>query len=335
MNNYVSTRGYGSKLTAALLVLMFFSCCSENNMELSHRQDVLLLDNQEQFDALANFAMKADSAEKAEYTNTLGFKSLKTIMEEVEAAEEALLAELEAKYDTDTPREREYAAITKEYLEKGVLRLDEFGIPELNITIPAFALFLNEDRQVKVGDQLYEFGYENVKVIEPQSKAELAINPVERIIRNEKKPILGNDKSCTSTSGKYRLITYENNLIWSSGNGAPCGDSKFSHYLKLRSLKKVFGSWHNHKTSALRITGSVRISHFERNVTTGELKFVSYMTNENGYFYNLPDDHTEEHYFVRDYPLKYGANNQCIEYQIKFDYTNHTGIGKNGTHCSL
>lgn len=321
-------------LAASLLTLAFFSCI-ESEVQLDSTEDMLILDNQEQFDELVNFAMIADSAEIAEYTKSLDYKSLYLILEEVEAAEEKLLAELEAKYDPEIPREREYATITQKYLEKGVLRLDEFGIPELNITIPAFALFLNEDRALKIDGQTYQFDYDNIKVIEPNTKTEIAVNPVERIIRQGKKPSSDNGKSCISTSGRYRLITYENNLIWSTGNGAPCGDSKFSHWLLLRSLKKVFGSWHNHKTSALRIKGSVRISHYERKMDTGELKFIRYMTNENGYFYNLPDDHTEDHYFVRDYPLKYGINNECITYQIKFDYTHHTGIGKNGTTCSL
>ncbi|ELR71738.1 hypothetical protein C900_02323 [Fulvivirga imtechensis AK7] len=330
----LSTFWYGSKLIAALLILTFFSC-SENDISFNSDENMLTLDNQEQFDDLVNFVMTADSAEIADYTSSLDFKSLKVIMQEVEAAEEALLAELEAKYDPDIPREREYAAITKQYLEKGVLRLDEFGIPELNIPIPAFALFLNEEREVKIGDQTYQFDYDNIRIIEPESRTELAVNPVERISHEGGKAGLENGKSCTSTSGKYRLITYENNLIWSTGNGVPCGDSKFSHWLLLRSLKKVFGSWHNHKTSALKIRGSVRIAHYQILYPSGELKFIRYMTFENNYFYNLPYDHTEDHYFVRDYPLKYGINNECISYQIKFDYTYHTGIGKNGTGCSL
>lgn len=334
MKKTLSTFGYGSKLIAALLVFTLFSC-SENDISLHGDENMLTLNDQEQFDDLVNFVMEADSVELADYTNSLDFKSLKTIMDEVEAAEEQLLAELEAKYDPEIPREREYAAITKEYLEKGVLRLDEFGIPELNITIPAFAYFLNENREVKIGEQTYQFGYDNVKVIEPESKAELAVNPVERVIRETGKPGLENGKSCTSTSGRYRLITYENNLIWSTGTGIPCNDAEFSHWLKLRSLKKVFGSWHNHKTSALRIKGSVRISHYQRYMETSNLTFIRYMVNNNNYFYNLPDDHTAEKYFVRKYRLNYGINYECIMYHIKFDYTNHTGIGKNGTTCSL
>lgn len=335
MNNYETTRGYGSKLTAALLILMFCSCCSENNIEVNKPEGILALENQEQFDDLVDFAMEADSSQIAEYTNSLEFKSLKQIMEEVEEAEEKLLADLEAKYDPDVPRDREYARITQEYLAKGVLRLDEFGIPELNITIPAFAMFLNEDREVRIGGETYLFGYDNIKVMEPENKTALAVNPVERIIREGEKPGLGNTKSCTSTSGKYRLITYENNVIWSSGTGLPCNDAEFSHWLRLRSLKKVFGSWHNHKTSALRVTGSVRISHYKRSVESGTTTFIRHMVNDNNYFYNLPDDHTAEKYFVRKYRLSYGVNNECITYHIKFDYTNHTGIGKNSTACSL
>ena len=328
-----STRGYGSMLAAALLALALFSC-SENEIKLETSEKMLTLDNEEQFHELVNFAMEADSAEIAEHTKSLDYKSLHMIMEEVEVAEEKLLTELEAKYDPEIPREREYATITQKYLERGVLRLDEFGIPELNITIPAFALFLNEDRALKIDGQTYQFGYDNIKVIEPNTKTEIAVNPVERIIRQGKKPSSDNGKSCISTSGRYRLITYENNLIWTTGISAPCGDSRFSHWLKLRSLKKVFGSWYNHKTSALRVKGSVRIAHYKRDNVSG-LTFIRYMTNENNYFYNLPDHHTATKYFVSEYPVRYGINNECIEYQINFDYTNHVGIGKNGTTCSL
>lgn len=331
----LSTFGNGSKSIATLLILTIFSCCSENDILLTNDKSMLTLNNQDQFDELVDFVMEADSAEIAEYTNSLDFKSLKTIMDEVEAAEEELLAELEMKYDPEIPREREYAAITKEYLDKGVLRLDEFGIPELNIPIPAFALFLNEEREMKIGDKTLRFSYDDIKVIEPQTMTEIAVNPVERIIRETKKPGQENGKSCTSTSGKYRLITYENNQIWSSGTGVPCSDSRFSHWLKLRSLKKVFGSWHNHKTSALRIKGSVRISHYKSENHGSDLTFIRHMTNENNYFYNLPDHHTATKYFIKDYPLRYGINNECIQYHIKFDYTNHVGIGKNGTTCSL
>ena len=174
-------------------------------------------------------------------------------------------------------------------------------------------------------------------MVESDEASGIQVHRVER-----KKSKLSNARvsaisSCDVNSGGYRLISYENWVGYFTNYGG-CNSSNETYYIQLRSLKKILGTWQNHKTNQWSFISTLKLElwgvapYSDPNYPS---YFATDLVNETNVTHAGPFDHTWNYYFLDHYPPNcYGWP---FGYRPKYVWRVHsfTTYGKNGTTCDL
>jgi hypothetical protein len=294
------------------------------------------------------------------------FVSLRSIYETSIQEEEKFLAEMVAKYgenSTLTRAELGYSAFTQKYLDKKVLVIDEYGLVDMNISIPELAHVVNADGIVKVGNSIVQYKRDVTKTITDGDDGKVAlldmtmatdqsrgiiVDNVSRIRRDltghvSSKGRMEANTSCDDVNNGYRLIAYEERV--GSYQEDFCGyNHVINWFVRLRSLKKILGTWQNHSTNYLQVvSNNVQIGHYH--VLDGEYpdmtnaRTILIFANEVNVVHDLPYGHTEEHYYVRNYNWRCygpGPEDRTLYYNVMYGaVTDITVKGKNSTQCDV
>jgi hypothetical protein len=325
-------------------------------------QTFLTFTNFEEFNNATQLASSLDTTVRTTGNYRVGSptrlnKSLREIYEEVNEEENTFLEELSAKHgssSTLTRAEIGWTPKAKELIESEALLIDDSDILEMNITVPSYADFVNSDGIVKIGNEIYQFKKDYVRVITDGSVSKIAllknlttdknginVYPVSRERKSVKNAKTQANSSCQNTNGSYRLLAYEDWVGFYLPGGNCNGQLELNnYYLTLRSLKRILGTWQNHNTGELRAEGNVKITH---TVSCSNEPFpVLYATiiDDPNYSRSCPFGNTCYIYFMQNYDVKpCNAANSCsgnIYYQgisINIVNNDHHGFGKNGTNC--
>lgn len=146
----------------------------------------------------------------------------------------------------------------------------------MNVSIPLYAYFVNVDGIVQIDGKIYQLKKDKIKVIADGDASKVGlfkstnktskelqievseVNRTSKVIEDTGRKM--SNTSCTSTVDNYRLIAYEE--VGSGPEVSYCGHNIY-YYYTLRSLKKILGTWQNHKTDYLRIrSDNIVINHY-------------------------------------------------------------------------
>jgi hypothetical protein len=117
---------------------------SESNFKLDN--GILNFRDQAVFDSLVRALSEKDSEFLQDWESKLGFKSIRSVYEKAVSEEESFLENLKLKYGDDPNLTREkigYSDYTQHNLKNQSITLDDYGIVEMNITVPSFGSLLN------------------------------------------------------------------------------------------------------------------------------------------------------------------------------------------------
>ena len=235
------------------------------------------------FNKMAEELSTKDIAYIRTWEKGLGFKSASSIYEDAIEEEDKFLATMVKKYGENsevTRNEIGFSELTQKYLDKGILSANEEGILNINVMIPILAPLVNEEGLVRVGNEIRQYKYNYLKIIldadynkisrlseQQEGTEKIHVAAVERQ-QHEIKDV-GRTKalsSCESIVGSHRLIAYEEKTAVDEG-GSPCKVLRNDYYIKLRSLKKILGTWQNFKTSQFTLTSDYCLDHLNCDFT--------------------------------------------------------------------
>jgi hypothetical protein len=322
----------------------------------------LTFTNFEEFDNATKLASSLDTTVRTTGNFRVGSptrlnKSLREIYEEVNEEENTFLEELSAKHGSSSTLSRAEIGWTpkaKELIEREALLIDDLDILEMNITVPSYADFVNSDGIVKIGNEIYQFKKDYVRVITDGSVSKISllknlttdkngieVYPVSRQRKLSNSGRTQANSSCQNTNGSYRLLAYED-WVGAYLPGGNCGYGVFleNYYLTLRSLKRILGTWQNHQTGSLRSEGSLKITH---EVSCSNQPFpivIATLYDTNSYSRSCPFGHTCNIYFVQNYDgSRCSSDTYCTPSSgytssgLKIKTNDHHAFGKEGTNC--
>lgn len=330
--------------TITLLWLFLFNCAPEelidNHAPLTFDQKIILdngmlsFKDLQTFDSVAVLLSSKDNEFLKNWERNMGIKSIRSVYEKAVSEEEIFLEDLKNKFGDDQSLTREkigYSEYTNSKLIAEDLLVDDYGIIDMNITTPSLGSILNENRVVKIDGIRYEYGKYKIKNIE--SKNTVLVERTSRVVDQKNSPTAATfaDGSCSNSNGNYKVIGYEENVYWSDG----C-NNYWDAYIKIRSLRKVLGSWQNYNTGSMSVTATVKIIEWAVS-PSGNPQFITRnMVDKTDYTYNASFGNTGYWYFINHQPL------QCLgslglDYQraIKY-YSRYYTVGAwNSTSCSF
>ncbi len=287
------------------------------------------------------------------WEKSVGFKSLYSVYEDVIEAEEAFLSEMTEKYGASSEIARTeigYSALAKQYIDKGAIIINDDEILDMNVTFRSLAPLVNSDGFIRVGNEIFQYKTEFVKVILDadydkidglgeidESTPYVHVGEVTRT-RSKISDVARTQalSKCEDVEGSHRLIGYEE-MVTATEGGFPCPTYRNDYYIQARSLKKILGTWQNFKTSQFRFSGEVTVDHlncdlsYNRNVTSGSYASGSYSG----------EYHTYNFYLI----LRYDTG-PCVSSTSTCSGTGylifrsgatrtHTVSGVNGTTCTM
>ncbi len=216
---------------------------------------------------------------------------------------------------------------------------------------------VNADGIVQIDGKIYQLKKDKIKVIADGDASKIRllkstdatskelqievseVNRTSKVIEDTGRKM--SNTSCTSTVDNYRLIAYEE--VASGPDQSSCG-AGLHYYYTLRSLKKILGTWQNHKTNYLKIrSDNVVINHYKYPYNTeydrNTYQVLYYLVNEVNVVHDLPYDHTATYYYFKNYYFctlhtpTVVPENYCASVYLWSAHV--TAFGKNGTTCQL
>jgi hypothetical protein len=372
-------------LPFALLMLFNWSCEEPSIVDRSLDQildgkdvavnkGMLVFRDQQAFDSFAKSASNLSNDEYDLWEKANNFKSLKTIHEEIIAMEDAFLESMNERYNGNeniTRKDIGYTTEAQKLIDAGLLIINEFETLDLNVPTDFYARFLNKDGILRIGNEIQvpksDFlmiikdgdisKVSKAKTYKPGQElgAEIQIANVERSLRQMNDEISSrpaNVQSCDKTSGSYRLIVYdEYSYIYYNDGSIPCPNVYSSNSIKLRSLKKILGTWQNHKTSEWSLTSNYKADHwgvcygYACGLPTTQYFIRNIVTYTNTAF-PPPYDHTWVKNLYFNYhlgPCESGGLSSCQgsltcnpfnpDGLVLMPIRSHNATGKNGITC--
>lgn len=322
--------------------------------EIAVHKGILTFKDANAFNKLAEELSKKDIGYIRTWEKGLGFKSAASIYEDVIEEEDKFLEAMVKKYGENsevTRKEIGFSELTQKYLDKGTLSANEEGILNINVMIPLLAPLVDADGLVRVGNEIRQYKYNFLKIILDadynkisslggfkESTDNIHVAAVERQ-RHEIKDV-GRTKalsSCESIVGSHRLIGYEEKIFVNDG-GTPCPFYRNDYYIRMRSLKKILGTWQNFKTGQFTSNVTVAFDHLncDYTVRNGIVSYMGFYLEHGG------EMHTYDRYVVQNYntgPCQSSITGICYgpgSMVFKVGWPRyHTVTGVNGTSCGL
>jgi len=284
--------------------------------------------------------------------------SLISLYDEVNEAEDIFLQSLVDKHGESANLTREeigWSEKAKTLLQRGSLTIYDNDLLEMNVTIPAYAEFVNADAIVKIGKEIYQFKKDYVRVIldGSESKIQQLKNlttdidgiKVYPVTRKRKEITVGRtnaNSSCTSTVGRYRLISYDDYVVnYVPGGNCGSGIGLLNYYLTLRSLKKILGTWQNHNTGSMRTESNLTITHTaDCSNLPGQPVLINTLYNVTNYARSCAFGNTCYIYLVQNYDAgRCTSESACsspyyfVSSGLNVLLNDHHGFGKENTNC--
>lgn len=213
-----------------------------------------------------------DSKKYREWSSNLQFSTMWNLFNEITQAETEILSK-ENLTDEQTLSLKQHGYLS-EIAAKHAHFLTfslETGIA-LNLFSPAASLLLNEDGIVKIGNNLYQFGKQTVKII--KNGDESSIQGLDKIVVSTenvsvcKVTWVGSNKgvdsgtassqwtrSCSNDNGKYRIYGYADWLIYYD----PYVGNVYTLSINISSLKKGFLGYYYSYSDNLCENGSANV----------------------------------------------------------------------------
>lgn len=321
----------------------------------------LKFDSFEEFNKLcAEFNQKEFEYYKDWHDKQSEFVSLKYVYEKLVEGENKFLEELALKHGENAPLTRQDFGYTKQsqkFLDRGSVFIDDYELLDMNVSVPLYAYLVNADGIVQIDGKIYQLKKDKIKVIADGDASKIRLlNSTDTSIKElqiEVSEVVGTSKvvgdtgrkkantTCTDTSDSYRLIAYE--IVAGGPDQSHCGLG-LHYYYRLRSLKKILGTWQNHKTNYLKIrSNNVVINHYKFPYNTeydrNTYQVLNNLVNEVNVEHPLPYGHTADYYYFYNYydctlhqptivPESYCAAVYIWEAHV-------TAFGKNGSNCQL
>lgn len=222
------------------------------------------------------------------------------------------------------------------------------------MSIPLYAYLVNADGIVQIDGKIYQLKKDKIKVIADGDASKIGLlKSTDTASKELQIEVIGTSKvigdtgrkmansTCIDTNDNYRLIAYEEVVI--GPDQSYCGAGNHYFY-RLKSLKKILGTWQNHSTNYLTIrSDNVVINHYMYPSNSegypNTYQVLNSLVNEVNVSHGFPYGHTEEYYYFYNY---YGCTlhqptivpeGYCASVRIMSAHV--TAFGKNGTNCQL
>lgn len=334
------------KLIALLIPLIFALSCEQyddaenflttdqilGNNEYTVYNGILTFRNKEAFKKLNEELASKTTGQLIEWESQNNFKSLRSLHEEAIQREEVYLQDMAAKYPNNTTLTRKelgYTKFSQDFIDKGLFVVNEFETLDMNVTAPHFGSIVNVDGVFRMGDNIIMPQLKTVKILKNGDASKLTMLKnastsdetrgiqVNEITRNtfkksESETARTNSEtwtSCSNVNDGYKLVVYEeiyNGNVYP--DEIPCYGGETSYWLGFRSLKKILGTWQNHKTSQWYVVSTVKIEHqktcYYSNNNCNQSTISSYYSTPVDYTNhqtNIPYGHSQNVYFLTDY----------------------------------
>ena len=379
---------YFKSILGPLLILLFVFSCEkfeedfESVNDILKEQDfvvhkgVLTFRDKEAFKKLSDELKDKTPQQLNEWEASINFKSLRSIHEEAIQKEEVFLQQMAEKYPGNTSLTRKelgYTEFTTNLIKKGVFVVNEFETVDMNVTVPLYGALVNKDGVYRIGDDLIMPQLNVTKFIkgdasklyllkdakESNDAMGIKVNEIARNSFNKSQSEMGRMKetwtSCDDVNSPYRLIVYEQVVEGNTlPDEVPCWGSEAWYWLRFRSLKRILGTWQNHKTSLWYGVSSLKIEHWRQCnypyycSPTTDLSYFSTPVDYVDFHVTIPYEDTYDYYFLREYelgPCASGGFASCPAQGISCpDTPDPRGVlyyttrvynvyGKGGTYC--
>jgi hypothetical protein len=241
--------------------------------------------------------------------------------------------------------------------DRGSVFIDDYEVLDMNVSVPFYAYLVNADGIVQIDGKIYQLKRGKNKVITDGDASKIGLlKAAETTSKNsqiEVFEVIQTSKVtedvgrkmyntyCENTNGSYRMIAYEE--VAGGPDRSSCGTG-LHYYYRLRSLKKILGTWQNHQTNDLKIrSNKVVINHYKYPYggifDVNNLQVLYPLVNEVNVEHDIPYGHTGEYYYYYNYY-------NCLLNQPTIVPTGYCGgvfyltasvtaFGKNGTTCQL
>lgn len=336
-----------------------------NGKEVAVHKGMLNFKDQDSFDSFVKSREYLSATELKQWEKANNFKSLSTIHGEIIDKEDVFLNAMNIKYNGNESITRKDIGYTPEaqvLIDKGLLVVNEYETLDLNIPVHFYGGLLNKDGIFRIGNEIHvpkmDFimvikdgdlrKIDNAKTYKPGDPEEdgILIAQVERRIEstntaNNKVAYVG---SCDQVSGSYRLIVYdEYSFIFYLDGSFPCDNTYSNYNIKLRSLKKILGTWQNHNTSQWSLTSNLTADHWGKCFLSGSTYdyFVRNIVTYNNKVWTPPFGNTWIQPLYTNYragKCESGGLGSCSDGsnpggQILFPVRQHWATGINATSC--
>lgn len=337
-----------------------------NGKEVAVHKGMLNFKDQASFDSFVKSRVDLSATELEQWEKANNFKSLSTIHEEIIDKEDVFLNTMNIKYngsESITRKDIGYTPEAQALIDKGLLVVNEYETLDLNVPVHFYGGLLNKDGILRIGNEIHVPKMDFIMVIkdgdirkidkaktykpgDPQ-EAGILIAQVERRIAstntaNSKVAVVS---SCDQVSGSYRLIVYdEYSFIYYLDGSYPCDNTYSSYSIKLRSLKKILGTWQNHNTSQWRLTSNLVADHWRKCYYTTGTPYFDFLRNivtYNNRIWAPPFGNTWVQPLYANYragKCESGGSGSCLdgsdpEGVIRFPFRQHWATGINATSC--
>lgn len=333
-----------------------------SKLEINWNGEFLEVKDQKTLDSILTFLSKNDEVYLTKWEKNYGIRSLRESFANALVEEDFFLNEAVNKYGNDPLITREklgYSDYTSRLLSKNALIKDDDVLLDMNVTIPLYSSLVNEQRIIKIGSQIYQFNRNDIKIIKDGDKGKISLldkfnssinsttgNENIEILKVERKiqpfsPIQGKTNfvwngSCDNTNQNYRVIGYEEDTYWANG----CGSS-WSYYIKVRSLRKILGTWQNYNTGSMKVKASCKINEWAVPKNSNDYGFIQpyiyrQIVDWTNITFDLSYGHTGYKYIVLNTPTMCQVYpTQQYEPLWKVYRRFYTVYGYNSSSCSF
>lgn len=248
-------------------------------VELDTKQNYLVFKDTADFNLALQLVMKSNPDLIVNWEKSHSFASLNKLYEKVVNEQSAYLKSLKL---TEKPSELPLCDLLKSNQDKFIISPNT-GI-DMKVTIDAMAYLVNANNLVKIGNQIIQYNYDNIKVIENGDASKVAglvnlkatangvfVGKVERTLKLVSDETKQNGGRTEELTNKGFCDSYDVNRRWDWRVLGYVEEVKtyystyysYSAYIKLRSLEwfSSFWSWgwSNYSTTALMSNGYVSI----------------------------------------------------------------------------
>ena len=365
-----------------LCLLLSMSCTQEDQISFEpiekilsgaeHKihKGILTFNDQRSFDAFVSNTKNRTNKEWDEWEILNNFRSLARIHEEVIQAEDVFLNKMNIKYagnELITRKDIGYTKLSQSLIDNGFLLVNDYETLDLNIPDEYYGRLLNKDGILRIGNDVHVPKRDFILIIKDGNMSKIGLAKTYKdgdildagvtfakvthysnsnVVKTTEPGSRAQEiliQSCDTNAGGYRLIVYRNYTgIAYTGYSTPCQTATMSFSIRMRSLKKILGTWQNHNTSQWTLDSKATAEHYGQCPNMPRY-LVATMTN--AYNGNCPYGHTWNFYHFENYPCgncESGGYDSCPDTgsefdnptpSIEFTVDSHNATGKGGTTC--